>query len=201
MFRNQIDNKIIKSHNKKAYRGKFNFFVDYKFFLKVIIKLEAMPRKIKKWLFRRLARRRLVVNYRFLYLYFLKNIYLVNSVIYDPLRYMFYRFAFSIIVSLNYHHLTDYQLELMRRLARKVFGKKVYIKLYIKADRVLLRRVNQIRMGGGKGSKIFKRIYFLYPGCRVMEIRSATIKGSHYFIEKVNKKFPIKFGVFFANRL
>jgi ribosomal protein L16/L10AE len=200
IFRLRGQFKLIKAHNKKRYKGKRFFLINWFFFFQVISKLEHVSKRTKKWLFRRLARRRLVINYRFLYLYFIRK-YAFSSYVYDPLRYVFYRFVFSVFVSLEYYHLTDYQLELIRRLARKLFGKRIYIKLYISATFVLLRRANQTRMGSGKGSKFFKRIYFLYPGCRIIEIRGTTKKKSKFFLKQLNKKFPIKFNVLFVNRL
>jgi ribosomal protein L16/L10AE len=199
-FRSKSKFKLIKAHNKKRYKGKRFYFIDCYFLLQIICKIENVSKKTKKSIFKKLTRRRLAVNYRFLYLYFLER-YPYLSKLYDPLRYVFYRYVFSVFVSLEYYQLTDYQLELIRRLAKKIFGKRVYIKFYISASFILLRRASQLRMGSGKGSKFFKRIYFVYPGCRIFEVRGTTQKKSKYFLKQVSKKFSIKFNVLFINRV
>lgn len=190
-------NKIIKNHNKKSYLGKKFYLVNSFFFKKLLYNMEHISLKSRKWLFRKLAKKRLVLNYRSL---FIKNNNLNVLVDQDPLSKIFFKFEFFNMVSLSYFKLTDYHIELIRRLARKLFGKKIFINMLIKADFNILRRPNQVRMGGGKGSKFDKKIYFIYPGCSIIQVRGVTKKYIFLFYKKLKKKMPFLFKIIFLNR-
>jgi len=198
-FRLKLSNKLIKNHSKKFFRGKLNFFINDVFFNKLFYKIEHTSKKTRKWIFRRLVRKRLVENYRSLF--FKYQVQKNMNYFIDPLIRLFFKFNFVYLVSLNFYKLTDYQLELIRRLARKTFGKKIFINLHIKATFIILRRTNQIRMGGGKGAKLFKKIYFLYPGCSISEIRGITMKFLVKFDNLLKKKLFFKFKLLNLNRI
>lgn len=55
-------------------------------------------------------------------------------------------------------------------------------------------------MGGGKGTKFYKKIYFLYPGCPIIEIRGINQKFSNIFSLKLKKKMPFLFKLINVNR-
>lgn len=193
----RTSNKIIKHHNKKSYLGKKFLLVNNFFFKKLLYNMEHISLKSRKWVFRKLAKKRLVLNYRSLFIN-LQNTF--NFSEQDPLSKIFFKFEFFNLVSLSYYKLTDFHLELMRRLARKIFGKKIFINILVKADFNILRRPNQVRMGGGKGSKFDKKIYFIYPGCSIIQVRGITKKYIFLFYKKLKKKMPFLFKIVFLNR-
>ena len=196
-------NKLIKSHGKRAFKGDRLIFINKFYFYKLLYKIEHVSKKTKKWLFRRLAKKRLVLNYRFFFRIFNSNLNIQNLKIkyyFNPLFRIFYKFNFVHLISLEHFKITDYHLELIRRLARKIFGKRIYINLYVQANFVLLRRANQVRMGGGKGAKFYKKIYFLYPGCNILEVRGINLKYVTLFNNKLKKKLPFLFKVLLLNR-
>lgn len=197
-------NKVIKNHSKFFFRGRQFFFVNKTFFFKLFYKIENVSKKTKKWLFKRLAKKRLVLNYRYFFRLFSKaenkNLIVNQLLVLNPLAKFFYKFNFINLVSLSYYKSTDFHLELIRRMARKIFGKRIFINLYITANFVILRRANQVRMGGGKGTRFFKKIYFVYPGCNVLEIRGLTFKYLNLFNKKLSKKLPFFFKLCMLNR-
>lgn len=195
------NNKLIKNHSKKKCLGKYNFFITKKFNMLLYNKLEYIPNKTKRWLFRRLAKRRLVCNYRSVFVDYINNTINLVENIKDPLFYFFRKFNYLMLTSLSYYKLTDYHLELIRRLARKIFGKRVYINLLIKANFVILKRTNQARMGGGKGSKFSSNIYFIYPGCNILEVRGVPYSLMCVFNKKLKKKMAFDFKINLLNRI
>ena len=193
------NNKLIKSFNKVRYVGKIYTLINVSFYNRVYGNIQSINDKTRVWLFRQMAKKRLVVNYRIFVLYkiSLKNIELFN----DVLLSFFYFFKYPVIKSLSYYKMTDYQLELIRRLARRLFGKKVCVNILIKAYKTLLRRTNQVRMGGGKGSKVYKVIYPLIPGSSVIEVRGIqSIKILNLFVKLINKKLDGVFKLVFYHR-
>lgn len=200
-------NKIIKTHNKVRFIGKRFSFVDKHFFFGVLSNIETVGKKNRKWLFRRLAKKRLVSNYRSLVLESLdeNDFSLLNVgklVLIDPLKFFFFRFQYPVLRSLSFFNLTDYHIELIRRMARRMFGKRVFIRVLVEAYKTLLRRTNQVRMGGGKGAKLFKKIYPLVPGSSIIEIRGY---GSYHmlvnFFNALSKKFAFKMKLVLYNRI
>lgn len=197
----QLVVNLKKSHSKKPYLGKKYLFVNNLFFFNLFYKIEHVSLKNKRWLFRRLAKKRLVFNYRAIFsLSVGGDGCLLKNHKFDPLYKVFYKYNFSLLISLAYYKITDYHLELIRRLARKIFGKKIFLSLLIAATFNVLRRGNQVRMGGGKGSKFFKKVYFLYPGCPILEVRGISLKFLNFFQLKLKKKLPFLFKVLLLNR-
>lgn len=189
--------KLIKSYNKNKLLGKNYFLINQKFFNLLFYKIEHISFKSRKWVFKRLAKKRLVLNYRSL---FNKKINLLDVNSMDPIKNVFFKLEFCSLVSLSYYQLADFHIELIRRLAKKIFGKRVFIRLNIIATKNILRRANQVRMGGGKGSKFFKKIYFIYPGCNILEVRGINKKFITLFFKKLQKKMPFLFKIFLFNR-
>lgn len=202
-----------KNFTKFAFVGKRYLLVNWKFYLSLLINLENISKKIRKTLFRRLAKKRLVVNYRNFLL--LKIQELDAGVDYNnfqsikPLEQnniesvdrFFFRFVYPLMISLCYYKITENQIELIRRLARKMFGKRCFIKILIVASVNILKRPNQMRMGGGKGSKFSKKIYFLYPGAFVFELRGVFKRDLKRFNVKLSKKIPFMYNIVLLNRI
>jgi ribosomal protein L16/L10AE len=186
-----------KVHSKRSLTGKKNIYINIFFFYNLYNKLNNSPRKTKRWIYRRLSRRRLIINMR---KFFLKQYLLEKKFEFNYYSKFFYRFNFISFISLDYYKLTDYQLELIRRLVRKTFGKRVFIKLLINITFIILRRTNQIRMGGGKGNKFFKKVYFLYPGCSFLEVRGVRAHLILILFKKLKKKLPFLFKILILNR-
>lgn len=90
---------------------------------------------------------------------------------------------------------------MIRRLARKLFGKNVFVRVLVKAYKVLLRRTNLVRMGGGKGIKIYKTIFPVVPGTSLIEFRGLSSSLFVYrFVNILMKKFSLPLKVVFYNR-
>lgn len=119
----------------------------------------------------------------------------------DRIKKILLRFVYLMIVSLDYYFLTDYQLELMRRIARKTFGKRAFLKLFIIANKNILKRSNNVRMGGGKGIKLKKKVYCLVPGSRILELRGVNVRLVKIFKKKLKNKMSFSFRVVKVNRI
>lgn len=204
--------KLKKNFTKYRYKGKKYIFITWKFYFDLLVNIENVKKKTRKSLFRGLAKRRLVMNYRTFILSLFKqdsSIEAVNQLvdlnssqkIYDPLDKFFYRFNYPKMISLSYYKITENQLELIRRLARKLFGKRCFIKILIKASINILKRPNQMRMGGGKGSKFSRRVYFLTPGSSIFELRGVSYRNVKQFQDKLNKKVPFAYKIVLLNRI
>lgn len=191
----KVENLILKkgkAFNKTYIIKHQNYFIDLIYFNKLLLFFNVSF-KIKKWFCRRLFKKNLMLNYRLLYRYYImKN--------FNPLKKVFYRYNSYLLISQDNYSITDFQLELIRRLARKIFGKHVYIKLLIFIERMLLRRTNQSRMGGGKGSKFYKKIYSLYKGCPILEIRHVLMKRMLLFNLYLKKKLGFCYCLVSLNR-
>src|SRR5690606_4359342 len=159
------------------------------------------------------AKKRLVVNYRnFLSLKIqemdiivdhnnFKTVNTIEQVYNGSVDRFFFRFVYPLMISLCYYKITENQIELIRRLARKMFGKRCFIKILIVASVNILKRPNQMRMGGGKGSKFSKKIYFLYPGAFIFELRGVLNRNLKRFNLKLSKKIPFAYNIVLLNRI
>lgn len=200
--------KLKKNFTKFSFIGKKFLLINWKFYLNLVMNLENVSKKIRKSLFRRLAKKRLVINYRSFIFSLVKdenNFNLAisssnNANISEPLDKFFYRFVYPLMISLSYYKITENQLELIRRLARKMFGKRCFIKVLVRATVNILKRPNQMRMGGGKGSKFSKRVFFLYPGVFIFELRGVVNKNLKRFDLTLAKKLPFAYKIVLLNR-
>ena len=202
-----------KDFTKFAFVGKRYLLVNWKFYLNLLVNLENISKKIRKSLFRRLAKKRLVANYRnFLSLkiqemdivvdnYNIKSVDTIEQKYNGSVDRFFFRFVYPLMISLCYYKITENQIELIRRLARKMFGKRCFIKILIVASINILKRPNQMRMGGGKGSKFSKKVYFLYPGAFVFELRGVLNRNLKKFNTKLSKKIPFAYNIVLLNRI
>lgn len=203
-----------KNFTKFAFTGRRYLLVNWKFYLSLLINLENISKKIRKSLFRRLAKKRLVGNYRsFLSLKIqemediidynsIKSVDVLNNNNYNgSVDRFFFRFVYPLMISLSYYKITENQIELIRRLARKMFGKRCFVKILIAATINILKRPNQMRMGGGKGSKFSKKIYFLYPGAFIFELRGVLNRDLKRFKFKLSKKIPFDYNIILLNRI
>lgn len=202
-----------KDFTKFAFVGKRYLLVNWKFYLNLLVNLENISKKIRKSLFRRLAKKRLVANYRnFLSLkiqemdivvdnYNIKSVDTIEQKYNGSVDRFFFRFVYPLMISLCYYKITENQIELIRRLARKMFGKRCFIKILIVASINILKRPNQMRMGGGKGSKFSKKVYFLYPGAFVFELRGVLNRNLKKFNAKLSKKIPFAYNIVLLNRI
>jgi ribosomal protein L16/L10AE len=192
--------KFSKKYFKQKYIKKNNFFIDLKFYNSLFTEIENNPKKNRKWLFRRLSKKRLLYNYRHLSNFFF-DFNVSKLVKLDPLFNIFKRYAYFNFISQEYYNLTDYHLELLRRYLRKKLGKKVFIFCNLKPYLIVLKRPNQIRMGGGKGAKYSKLIYPLYPGCVFLKIRGCSIKFIKIAYKRLLKKMSFFFKLVNVSRL
>ena len=58
-----------------------------------------------------------------------------------------------------------------------------------------------MRMGGGKGSKFSKKVYFLYPGAFIFELRGVLNRNLQRFNVKLSKKMPFAYNIVLLNRI
>lgn len=190
--------KIKKSHNKIRFYGKQIFYINYDFFKKLIIKYENIQFKRRRKFRQKVKNKLLFLKLRVIN--FIKKFNFNTNILclFDKLL---YRYITCFLISLVYYKITDYQLELIRRIAKRIFGKKSFIKLLIKAQFILIKRTNQIRMGGGKGNKLFKIIYPLYPGCIFFESRGIRYKIALNFYKLLKKKISFKCKLLCFNRI
>lgn len=190
-----INIKLVKRHNKVRFVSKSLFCINYNFFYKILNKLNFLKKKRKKKILKKLRKYDFFIKIRSLYRinYFYKDVDLIhlnNLSIYGKYTFMYQLFVF---ISLEYYKITDYQIELIRRMARRCFGKKSTIYIYVYAQFKLIKRTNQIRMGGGKGNKLFKIIYPLYPGCIFFGFYGVRFINLRNFYFKVRKKLAFMF--------
>ncbi len=54
------------------------------------------------------------------------------------------------------------------------------------------RRTNEVRMGGGKGTKVDSIIYPVYPGCILFEVRGVTGRLAESIFKYVSSKLPFQ---------
>lgn len=189
--------KIRRTFNKYSFLKKKLFFVNKNFYLNIYLNFFKLPRKNKKWIRRRLFRKFFLKNFRnFLFIDLVgieKYFYLFKMI--------FYKFVYFVFLSLQYYVITDNLLELLRRLARKIFGKRAYLFFFIKAEKKIYVRSAQMRMGGGKASKIKKFVYFLYPGCCIFEVRTVRYKFLLSFLKRLTSKLSFKYKVLLKNKI
>jgi large subunit ribosomal protein L16 len=96
------------------------------------------------------------------------------------------------LISTDFGKCTDSHLETVRRLLKKRFSKKALIFKRIHPYKTLLRRTNEVRMGGGKGSKISSVVYPVYPGCILFEVRGVTGRLAESIFKYVSTKLPFQ---------
>lgn len=199
----KLNKKIKKTHNKVRFVGNKNYLVNKQYVSKLTSAIKTVGKKSRKWLFRNLAKVRLVQNYRALIIKQTnEHDTEMNLQVDGPLKNFYYRFQYPILRSLEHYPITSTQLEMIRRFSRKFFGKRVFVRIMITPYKILLRRTNQVRMGGGKGSKPYKSVYPLKPGSSILEIRGVKSRNSLYkFFRKLEKKFPFKMTLSIVNRI
>jgi len=96
------------------------------------------------------------------------------------------------LVSVDFGKCTDSHLETVRRLLKKRFSKRALIIKRIRPYKTLLRRTNEVRMGGGKGAKVNGVIYPVYPGCIMFEVRGVTGRLAESIFTYVSSKLPFR---------
>jgi ribosomal protein L16/L10AE len=195
----KVQLKIIKRHNKRRFCGKRNFYVGLSFYKYLLYIFMFLNKKRKRMFLKVLRKYTFFFKRRALYRNKLLIIFSKNS--FNLYKKFFFCFTFGCLLSLSYYNITDYQIELMRRLAKKCFGKKSILNMCIQANTILVKRTNQIRMGGGKGNKFFKRVYFLYPGCLFIIIYGVTVGKLIGFYRKLCKKFSFSFKYCYFSRI
>lgn len=191
--------KIVKRHNKVRFCGKKNFYIGLSFYKYLLYVFMFLNKKRKRKFLKLLRKYTFFFKRRALYRNKLLIIFSKNFI--NFYKKFFFYFTFGCLISLSYYNITDYQIELMRRLAKKCFGKKIILNMCIQAMTILVKRTNQIRMGGGKGNKFFKRVYFLYPGCIFIIIYGVTVRSLIGFYKKLGKKLSFIFKYCCFNRI
>ena len=202
--------KLEKNYVKFSKKGLNNFVInDLTYFKYATNIIKNTPYKLRRRLKRRFKKKAKIIKTRnfYLQLHFLYfNGFNIMKIINDlklvnlSLK-LFRKYQTFWLVSLDYYQLTDYQLELIRRLIRKRCGKYCFIKLLIEANNIILKRPNQMRMGGGKGIKISKSIYGLKPGSRLLEIRGLRFRITKYICKSLNYKINFRVKLITVNRI
>lgn len=196
-MKKKIIKKIIikKIYTKFSEKGKKNIEISKNFLLNLLVNVRESPKKVRKKVLKKLVKSGLILNFRklvFKEIYFKKKLKDLNQK-FDIFGNIFKRYKYIGFVAKQYYKLTDFHLELCRRLVRQKCGKKVFVNLKVQKYYNVLKRPNQMRMGGGKGSKFDKRISFLYPGKIFLEVRGVRYRRIRYVYKYLSKKMSFDF--------
>jgi len=183
-----------KQFSKIKLIGKKFFFINLKTHIFNIKKLSFIKFKTRQYYLQHL-------NKKYLYKNFKKILYKKNKLSLNPLYFLFKSYTISLIVSMNYGKIMDFHLEMIRKTIKNFLSKKSLIFLRLKPYLIMLKRSAQVRMGGGKASKISNIYYPVVPGSIIFEIYGVTYKASFNAFNSLNSKLPVSIKLFFVNKI
>lgn len=183
-----------KSFFKTRESGKNFFFINTKSYKNLFNKISFSKKKTRQFYIRKLNKNMLFKDYKN---NFLSKIKLLEN----PLNYIFKKYTVSIIVSQTYGKIADFHLEMIRKTIKNFISKKSLIFLRLKPYLIMLKRSAQVRMGGGKASKIFKVFYPVVPGSVLFEVYGVSYSSSFNYFKVLLSKLPIKIKLIFLNRI
>lgn len=179
-----------KGHAKVKLVKKENLFINKKYLKNLYTNLMLSKKKFRKKIYRSIYKNKLYLNE--------KRNYLIKKQ--SNFIKLFYRnFGYPVLISQTYGKIADFHLENLRINLRKILGKNVIIFIRIKPYLIILKRSKLVRMGGGKGAKLNKVVYPVYPGCPLIEVRGVSYIKAMKAFKKLKFKLPIKVKLFFAN--
>lgn len=113
---------------------------------------------------------------------------------------VFKYYTYPCLVAQEYGKITDYHLETLRRILKKGSSKRSFIVKRVYPYMRLLKRTNQVRMGGGKGSKFDKFVYPVYPGSVLVDIRGIHKGSVRRIMDYAKTKLSFKVKLVFLDR-
>lgn len=175
-----------KQHNKVRFSGKRFVVVNANSFFKdQFLNFFKNKRKNNDFFFKKFKK-----------LGFLSEFHKVQDVHGRKLDYdfsvVFRAYRVPCLISTSFGKCTDFHLETVRRLLKKRFSKKALIFKRVHPYKTLLKRTNEVRMGGGKGAKIDSIVYPVYPGCILFEVRGVTGRLSKSILTYASSKLPFQ---------
>jgi ribosomal protein L16/L10AE len=178
----------VKNNNKNA------FLVNMNSFTGMINQIGLASKKTRQWYLRKINRSFLFRDFHGL---LDKELACVSEN--NPIGFAFKKYTSAIFVSQGFGKLCDFHMEMLRKSIKKFLSKKSFIFLRLRPYKVMLKRASQIRMGGGKASKIDKVYYPVFPGCVVFELKGVSYSNCFNALSTLTSKLPIKLKVFFCN--
>lgn len=176
-----------KQHNKVKYSGKrFEVVNANSFYSSQFLNFFKNKRKNNDYFFRRFKKSGFLTEF-----YKVREIYNVDNNNFN-FSAVFREYRIPCLIATSFGKCTDSHLETVRRLLKKRFSKRALIFKRIHPYKTLLKRTNEVRMGGGKGSKVDKVIYPVYPGCILFEVRGVTGRLAKSIFKYVSSKLPFQ---------
>lgn len=189
--------KFKKKFNKCSYKGGKKYFeVNNYLYKKVIFEFCKIFYLLRKAIYYFIFKFHKTPNIRNFFM--IKNYAIHNK--FSFLKYLFYNISWSSIIAFQYGKLLESHLELMRRKFKQNLGKYVLIELCVKPYKILLKRPNQVRMGGGKANKFWKIIYPVYPGLELIRIKGSLFKYVFSLFKTFKNKLPFDIRCVLINR-
>lgn len=175
-----------KQHNKVRFSGKQFAIVNAdSFFKEQFLNFFKNKKKNNDFFFKKFKK-----------LGFLDEFYKVQDIqskkLISDFPMVFRMYRIPCLVSTSFGKCTDFHLETVRRLLKKRFSKKALIFKRVHPYKTLLKRTNEVRMGGGKGTKVDSIIYPVYPGCVLFEVRGVTGRLAKSIFKYVSAKLPFQ---------
>lgn len=178
----------VKNNNHNA------FLVNLNSFAGMVNQIGLTPKKTRQWYLRR-------VNRSFLFREFHGLVDKKLACVFEnnPINFAFKKYTSAFFVSQEFGKLCDFHMEMLRKSVKKFLSKKASIFLRLRPYKVMLKRASQIRMGGGKASRIDKVYYPVFPGCVVFELKGVSYSNCFNALVALSSKLPVKLKIFFCN--
>lgn len=173
-----------KQHNKVKYSGKrFTTLTSDLFYRKLFLNFFKNKKKNNDFFFRKFKKSGFLNDFNNV-----KEVY--SPAVNCDFSAVFRTYRVPCLISTSFGKCTDFHLETVRRLLKKRFSKKALIFKRIHPYKTLLKRTNEVRMGGGKGTKTAGIVYPVYPGCILFEVRGVTGRLAKSIFMYVSSKLP-----------
>jgi ribosomal protein L16/L10AE len=184
-----------KSFSKVRIIGKKFFFINSNALSLAIDRLSFIKFKTRQYYIRNLNKKNLYKDFKQV---LIKKKKMVS---FNPFIYLFKSYTISSVVSKDYGKLSDFHLEMIRKTIKNSLSKKALIFLRLKPYLIMLKRSAQVRMGGGKASKVSNVYYPVVPGSVVFDIYGVTYKSSFNAFDVLSSKLPIQLKLVFENNI
>jgi large subunit ribosomal protein L16 len=102
-----------------------------------------------------------------------------------------FRFSTYCLIANQSGILTNFQVESIRRLLRRLLKKKAQLFFRLILNKPITKKPNEVRLGKGRGNVKYWA-YFLKKGDIIWEIKFVNQTASNSIINSVRHKLPIK---------
>ena len=185
-----------KPFSKVKFIGKKNFLIYSNIYNTIYRDLVFLKKKTRKFYLKKLLRKKLLKNYRLI-----NELNIINFNKKTPFKFIFKFFTSCFIISKEYGKITDFHLNTILLVIKKIISKRSLIFIRLKPYKIMFKRSAQVRMGGGKIAKISKVYYPVYPGCVILQIFGLTYKDSRICLNKLKYKLPCSIMLKFVNNI